>query len=91
VAALFSKKFVPRLTLKTQQATDPEMLLLLEARQEKPKRATWQWAAARMTVVNVELKHRSETVWTAEWYHRIDDRQPYITFAHKRSELPVTP
>ncbi len=73
------------------QATDPELLLLLEARGEKQQPAAGWGAAARMTVVNLELKHRGETAWTAEWHQRLNDRQPYMTFPHKRGEAGTAP
>ena len=68
------------------QATDPEILLLLEARQEDERPASWWWAAARMSMVPLDIKHRGELVWSLDWSYGQDDRRPYITFVHKRSE-----
>ncbi|OYV83582.1 MAG: hypothetical protein B7Z73_15885 [Planctomycetia bacterium 21-64-5] len=70
------------------QATDPEVLLLLEARAQKHQAASWWWAAARMSMVHLEVKHRGELVWTIDWNQRRDERQPYMTFRHKRIDLP---
>ncbi|MGH2890291.1 MAG: hypothetical protein ACRDNJ_11745, partial [Solirubrobacteraceae bacterium] len=68
------------------EATDPEILLLLEARRENGKPASWRWAAARMSMVPLDIKHRDELVWSIDWHRGRDDREPYITFSHKRTE-----
>ena len=73
------------------QATDPEVLLLLEARKEKQQPASWRWAAARMSMVHLEVKHRGELVWSVAWNQGRDARQPYITFVRQRSEVPRAP
>lgn len=65
------------------QATDPEILLLLEARRGKSQPASWWWAPARMSSVHIELKHRGELVWTVEWSNSHDQREPRIVFFHK--------
>lgn len=66
------------------QGTDPEMLVLLEARRNHEKPATWHFAAARMNMGNLELKHRDIIVWTIDdWNRKRDPREPYITFDHK--------
>lgn len=61
-------------------ATDPEVLLLLEARKENGNPPTWWWAAARMSTVQLEVKYRGQPVWTIHrcWEQRRDERQPYI-------------
>lgn len=66
------------------QATDPEVLLMLEARAENGRPPTWRWAAARMSMVQLEVKHRDELVWSIDrWDQRRDERQPYITFGRR--------
>jgi hypothetical protein len=45
--------------------TDPEVLLLLEARGEKAS-PTWQYAFARMHYVDLKGYHRGEEVWHVE-------------------------
>lgn len=73
------------------QATDPEILLLLEARREsKPPRenakpASWHWAAARMSMVPLDLKYRGAAVWSVDWHYGNDERQPRATFLRKRA------
>ena len=48
--------------------TDPEVLLLIEARvPEGGGPAAWHYAVARMTTVNVVLRHRDREVWRAHW------------------------
>lgn len=68
------------------QATDPEILLLLEVRREDERPASWWWAAARMSMVPLDVKYRGELVWSLDWSYGRDERRPYITFVHKRSE-----
>ena len=81
------------------QATDPEILLLLEARRESDvgkenaaglenaKPAAWRWAAARMSMVPLDLKYRDAVVWSVDWHYGSDERQPRITFTRKRAGL----
>lgn len=67
------------------QATDPEILLLLEARRENAKSVAWQWAAARMSMVPLDLKYRGAAVWGVDWHYGNDERQPRVTFLRKRA------
>jgi hypothetical protein len=67
------------------QATDPEILLLLEARRENAQPAQWRFAAARMSMVPLDLKHRDELVWSVDWHYGNDERQPRVTFLRKRA------
>jgi hypothetical protein len=67
------------------QATDPEILLLLEARRENAQPASWRWAAARMSAWHLDLKYRGESAWTVNWYGGSDDREPRIKFSHERT------
>ncbi|HEV7225031.1 MAG TPA: hypothetical protein VGN42_20165 [Pirellulales bacterium] len=67
------------------QGTDPEILLLLEARGKDEESREWQYAVARMNMGDLELKHAGEIVWRIDnWDRRLDPRQPYITFAFDR-------
>lgn len=71
------------------QATDPEILLLLEARrenkagQENAQPASWWWAAARMSMVPLDLKYRDQLVWSIDWHRGSDEREPRKVF-HRR-------
>jgi hypothetical protein len=61
------------------QTTDPEVLLLIEARpiNESP---AWQYAFARSSMVNVRGQHKDRTVWQVGWaYQLTQSDQPYIT------------
>jgi hypothetical protein len=72
------------------EATDPEVLLLFEAHKSGEQAAYWRWAAARMSMVHIEVKHRGDVVWEVErWDGRNNTNQPYITFSYKRSEQPA--
>jgi hypothetical protein len=62
------------------QGTDPELILLIEARRKGDK-LVWEYAAARMTMVNLELRRQGAVVWTIEWWDQVaDPTKPYITF-----------
>jgi hypothetical protein len=62
------------------QGTDPELILLIEARR-KGNKLVWEYAAARMTMVNLELRRQGAVVWTIEWWNQVPDpAKPYITF-----------
>jgi hypothetical protein len=65
------------------QATDPEILLLLEARAEQTQQASWWWAAGRMSAFPLELKHHGELVWTVDWHNSRDEREPHIVLPRK--------
>ena len=60
--------------------TDPEILLLLESRGDKPQ---WHFAAARMQNCALALKFDGKEIWTAEqleWKVAFDHSQPYTLF-----------
>jgi hypothetical protein len=60
------------------QGTDPEVFLLLEARE--PAAPAWHFAAARMNNVAMTLKFDDRVVWTVptlEWNVAFDRRQAY--------------
>jgi hypothetical protein len=49
------------------RATDPEILLLIEARGKDAATAKWQFAAARMhSTAELRLRHQDQPVWDAE-------------------------
>jgi hypothetical protein len=48
------------------QATDPEILLLIEERPDGGAPA-WHYALARMSMVNLRAHHKDREVWSAEW------------------------
>lgn len=67
------------------QGTDPEVILLLEARSIDSKHV-WQYALARMTSVTIEARYRDKIVWTKPpWDWKSDPKGPYITFVKKQS------
>jgi len=47
--------------------TDPEIWVLLEARGETVEKAKWQFAAARMNNVDMNLRYKGEKVWSVGW------------------------
>ena len=50
--------------LVSTAGTDPEIILLLEAR-KTPEGPRWQYAAARFSDMNLWLKHKDQEVWSA--------------------------
>jgi hypothetical protein len=68
------------------QGTDPEILLFLEAQRQIAGPASWSWAAARMSMVPLDLKYRGALVWNVDWHYGNDDRQPRVTFLRDRTE-----
>jgi hypothetical protein len=60
--------------------TDPEIWVLIEARGESAEKARWQFAAARMNSVAMELRHKGAKVWSAEVLSQKD-----IYGAHERA------
>lgn len=67
------------------EGTDPEILILLEARGTAKDSREWRYAVARMNMSDLDLKHAGEVVWrVAPWDRRLDPREPYITFAFPR-------
>lgn len=49
------------------RATDPEIVLLIEARGKDAASARWQYAVARMhSTAELRLRHQNERVWEAE-------------------------
>jgi len=67
------------------QGTDPELFLLLEARDEGDNQE-WQFAVARMNSVGLDLRYREREVWKAEVLASSDvyrHKQPYTSFMHK--------
>lgn len=67
------------------QGTDPEVFLLVEAREEGGKRE-WQYAASRMNSLGMDLKHRGREIWKMDLLPSSDiysHRKPYTSFMHK--------
>jgi len=71
------------------QSTDPELLLLLEVRQDGDQRK-WSYALARMTSHPLEARYKDRVIWeVAYWpWQRVnpDPTGPYITFI----DMPTT-
>lgn len=64
------------------QGTDPEIWLLIEARQTD-KGHQWQYAVARMNSVKFVVKHQRREVWRVEimpWRNVYKHQEPYTSF-----------
>jgi hypothetical protein len=69
------------------QATDPELLLLLEARRSGGK-SQWQYALARQTMWVVQVELEGRPVWAVEKWDRATAKpqQTYFDIARQRDE-----
>jgi len=66
------------------QGTDPDVFLLLEARDSAGKPA-WQFAATRMNSVALSLRHKDKEIWSVDilpWPDVNGHRLPYTSFRH---------
>lgn len=71
------------------KGTNPELLLLVEAAANGPDTG-WRYAAARMTMSGIELRHGGKVVVTYPYLkdrsQRYDPRLPYFTFNVPRGQ-----
>jgi len=66
--------------------TDPEVLLVIEARPAGGA-SVWHYGFARMSMVNLRAKHKDRSVWSVDWVNNLQDPgQPYVTL--RGPELP---
>ena len=66
------------------EGTDPEVLLLIEARRG-PGGPGWRFAAARMNSIALRLDHKGREAWSAPtlaWDRARDHSQPYTLFLY---------
>ena len=64
------------------QGTDPEVVLLLEAR--RPDSGySWQYAIARMCAWALQAEHKGQAVWTVPTIRQHDPKEPYFMFRDK--------
>ncbi len=62
--------------------TDPEIILLVEAR-KSPEGTRWEFAAARMNSIALKLSRKGAEAWSAPvipWSQARDHREPYSLF-----------
>jgi hypothetical protein len=62
------------------QGTDPEILLLIEARRTRDGAPEWRFSAARSHGIDLRLYHRGDLIWRAPeipWSQIIDRREPF--------------
>lgn len=73
-------------------ATDPELLLVLEARQLPAGGAEWQYGFARLEFKELNAAYRGEHVWTGpklESREIYSGRHPYVKFSFKDNPAPA--
>ncbi len=66
------------------QGTDPEIILIIEARRTSSG-PEWQFAAARMNSLTLQLNYKGAAVWSAPtipWGQAQDHTQPYTLFMY---------
>ena len=69
--------------------TDPEIVLLIEARGKDPAAIRWQYAAARLSSSELRMRHRDKQVWSVEvfpWAEVTSHKRAYTSFMLK--EIP---
>ena len=71
--------------------TNPDVLLLIEAREHTSEELRWEYAIARMTTAGVILKLDDEDVWDVPGVANRDNVQPNWTFYFMSRQLDVTP
>jgi hypothetical protein len=67
------------------QGTDPELFLLLEARDFRGKQQ-WHLAATRMNSVAFDLRYKDKSIWSVDvmpWPDVSSHRKPYTSFMHR--------
>lgn len=68
------------------QGTDPEVLLVLEARRNDGD-TRWEYGFARMSSGSLKARYRGEVVWSVSaWDWEPDPNDPYITFVQRREK-----
>ncbi len=70
------------------QGTDPEVLLLLEARRLGPK-ASWDFALARFSDLQLIVKHKETEVWRMGNSINADSQAPYFVREVDRRKPPA--
>jgi hypothetical protein len=71
------------------EGTDPEVFLLLEARNEQAKALRWKYALTRMNSTRLEVSYKDKAVWDADvlpWSQVRDHKEPYTTFQYQAVE-----
>jgi len=66
--------------------TDPEVFLLIEARNRSGAPPEWRFGAVRMNSINLRLNHRGREIWNAPeipWPQVWDVREPYTVFRYE--------
>jgi hypothetical protein len=62
------------------QTTDPEVLLVIEARSAGGSAPLWHYGFARMSMVNLRAQHKNRNVWSVNWASNYEDpNQLYVT------------
>jgi hypothetical protein len=60
-------------------ATDPEVLLVIEARPAGGA-SVWHYGLARMSMVNMRAQHKDRHVWSVDWVNDLAaPNKPYVT------------
>lgn len=67
------------------ESTDPEVLLLLEARAEAGEEAEWYFAFARMSRWTQSVTYNGQPVWSCEWMAG-SVNEPYVVLSHSAGD-----
>lgn len=67
------------------ESTDPEVLLLLEARREGDEEAKWSVAFARMSRWTQSVRYNGLSVWSGKWMAGSAD-EPYVVLSYSTGD-----
>lgn len=71
------------------QGTDPEVLLMIETVRDGQGTLQWRYAAARMSMVPLEVDHNDQVVWKRGWAYNFGaPQESYYTIRNNLFERP---
>jgi hypothetical protein len=69
------------------QATDPEVLLIIEAIGNNPQDERWRYGLARMSMVPTKVMHHDQIVWETDWAAIRQRSGPYYVISQYEAEI----
>jgi hypothetical protein len=69
------------------QATDPEVLLIIEAIGNNPQDERWRYGLARMSMVPTNVMHHDKVVWETDWAAIRQRSGPYYVISQYEAEI----
>lgn len=78
--AMLPKGIIDGALFSFVQSTDPEVLLLLEAREDAAGARQWHFGLARMSMVRLSVRRDGKEIWRTEWAVQ-SPTTPYYTIS----------